>query len=168
MSKGLSMGNSDTIVVISKLTKKQSLFNTHPWQATFVFRSNIVVWLGPPPSNSENSESQLQQHFASLAYPNELPSQQRCCSWDSEFSEFEGGGPNQTTMFERNTNVACQGWVLNKYCFFVNLESTTIVSELPMVYHAIKDVLFHRLGNSMVGIVGSLMIYSHCSFRDYL
>ena len=49
----------------------------------------------PHASNSENSESQLQQHFASLAYPNELPSQH--------------------------------------YCFFVSLESTTSVSESPMV-----------------------------------
>ena len=43
----------------------------------------MVSWfdLGPPPSNSENSESQLPVGIQNFQ------------NWDSEFSEFEGGGP---------------------------------------------------------------------------
>ena len=36
------MGSSDTIVVLSELTMKQSLFNPHPNEAMFVLHYNIV------------------------------------------------------------------------------------------------------------------------------
>ena len=75
--------------------------------------SNIVAY--PPASNSENSESQLQQHFASLAYPNELPSQlgrrNVVAVGIQNFQNLKQEGRPRclTTMFDRNTNVACQG-----------------------------------------------------------
>ena len=76
-------GDSDTVVVLSKLRKKQYIIIQYSPLASNVcipvkYRGQTSWFdLGPPPSNSENSESQLQQQIASLAYPNELPSQQR-------------------------------------------------------------------------------------------
>ena len=41
------MGSSDTIVVLSELTKETIMIQYSPNEAMFVFRYNIVLWLGP-------------------------------------------------------------------------------------------------------------------------